>query len=485
MSHDPQGRIAIVTVHGTGDTAAEPEGPPDGDHWFQSKSKFNRLLKERLAGHGVDAEIIPHLWSGDNSATARERGASTLSKLIKRLARSYAGVHIIGHSHGGNVANDAACMLNWSAKQRRPQLSSITTVGTPFFRSRVTTGDRIGAWIFAMVVVLSLLVIPAVMLFAGGAVTSALSDVVNMPDKVPDFNAARANFEVEESVRSVAQPISNWVAANGFPVASALALLFMVPLAVRGIGRIERAGRRKRDEPSLFSIWHPNDEAIAFLTRLESVVIEPFPRWSLFRGSRTGGIVWGVRAIIYLNLVGAGVLAADSFFRGINVFQEPFQSYGIYLLLIGVAGAPLVFAAAYILYRLFAALVLELWLRGLLNNSIGGALIAIAFGRDGDHRIDKVSPHSHYYASREEIVSGEVAERMLAQSAEASQRLFDKYRAALFSVQADESNAVGELTKDSMTWASLIHTTYFRQPEIAASIGDYIAGVAKGAKSDV
>jgi hypothetical protein len=311
-----------------------------------------------------------------------------------------------------------------------------------------------------------------------------LSDVVNLPDKVVAFSEARRQFEIEESTRSVARPIRDWVASNGFPVASALALLFMLPLAVRGIGRIERAGRRLREDPKLFSIWHPNDEAIAFLKRLESVVIEPFPRWSLFRGSRTGGIVWGVRAIIYINLIGLGMLAADSAFRGINVFQEPFQSYGIYLLLIGIAGAPLVFAAAYILYRMFAALVLELWLRGLLNNTIGGALIAIAFGRDGDHRIDKVSAQSHYYGAREEIVTGEVAQRMLAQSTDASQRLFDKYRAALFSVQADESNAVNELTKDSMTWASLIHTTYFRQPEIAAAIGDHIAAAAKGAKSD-
>jgi hypothetical protein len=195
MSHDHQDRIAIVTVHGTGDTAAEPEGPPDGDHWFQSKSKFVRLLKERLTGHGLEAEIIPHLWTGDNSATERERGAKSLSKLIKRLARTYSGgVHIIGHSHGGNVANDAACMLNWSTRPAQPKIASITTVGTPFFRSRVTAGDRIGAWLFAMVVVLSLLVIPAVMIFAGGTVTSALSDVVNLPDKVVAFSEARRQF---------------------------------------------------------------------------------------------------------------------------------------------------------------------------------------------------------------------------------------------------------------------------------------------------
>jgi hypothetical protein len=30
-----------------------------------------------------------------------------------------------------------------------------------------------------------------------------------------------------------------------------------------------------------------------------------------------------------------------------------------------------------------------------------------------------------------------------------------------------------------MTWDSLVHTTYFDQPEVVDRIGDYISGVAK------
>jgi hypothetical protein len=82
-------------------------------------------------------------------------------------------------------------------------------------------------------------------------------------------------------------------------------------------------------------------------------------------------------------------------------------------------------------------------------------------------------------------LGGEVAQRMSENSAAASQRLFDKYRASLFSVEADESNAVNQLTQDSMTWDSLIHTTYFDQPEVAAMIGDYIAGEARKANANV
>jgi hypothetical protein len=486
MGRDADNRIAIVTVHGTGDTAAEPEGAPDGDHWFQTKSKFIKLLRERLAGHGLDADIIPHLWSGANSATARQQGAAALAKRIKRLAKTHpGGVHVIGHSHGGNVANDAASMLDWSHKQRKPKVASLVTVGTPFFRSRVTTGDWFGAWMFVLVVVLSVLVIPIITFVAGDSVTSALSDLVNMPAKVATLNPERLQEAATAGTRDEARPLLNWIGANGFPVASAIALLFMLPLAFRGIGRIRRAGRRLRAETEIYSIWHPNDEAIAFLSRIEGLPIEPFPRWSLFRGSRTGGIVWGVRAIIAINFVGALLLAMDIVARRINVVAEPFQAYGTYLLIVGIAGAPLVFAAAYILYRLFAAAVLELSLRGVLNNTIGGALVAIAFGRDADHRIDKVATCSHYYGTRREVLADPLAARMLEESAEASHRLFNKYRAGLFSVSTDGPNAIDELNKDAMTWASLIHTTYFRQAEVAASIGDYIADAAKRRSTDV
>ncbi|MEJ0061604.1 MAG: hypothetical protein WDM79_19460 [Terricaulis sp.] len=52
-----------------------------------------------------------------------------------------------------------------------------------------------------------------------------------------------------------------------------------------------------------------------------------------------------MRAIIAINFVGALVLALDAFVRHINVLAEPFQAYGTYILIVGVAGAPLVFAA--------------------------------------------------------------------------------------------------------------------------------------------
>ncbi len=136
-------------MHGTGDTAPEPDGPVDGDHWFLTNSKFVKSLRERLAGHGLEADIVPHLWTAQTARPRVSRARAALAKRIRKLSKDHpGGVHVIGHSHGGNVANDAASMLDWSHKQRKPKVASLVTVGTPFFRSRVTPGDWFGAWMF-------------------------------------------------------------------------------------------------------------------------------------------------------------------------------------------------------------------------------------------------------------------------------------------------------------------------------------------------
>lgn len=472
-------KIAIITVHGTGDTAAEPDGPVDGDHWFQTQSKFIGRLKQRLAGHGLEADVIPLLWTGANSAIARDKGAIKLAQAVRKLSGKYDGrIHVIGHSHGGNVANDAAVRLNWSRGRGGQKVASLTTVGTPFFRSSVSGGDRLGAWIFIFVMLASIIMIPLVTLFAGDSVTAAVADLVGMPGKDAKFDEARLEFVAAPSQPNMLRPLLAWLGANALMVGSAIAVLFSLPVAFRGINRIARAGRRLRGDTKVHTIWHDADEAISFLSRVERLPLEPFPRGSLFQSSRTGGVTWGVRALVLVNLIGAGLLAYDALARDVNVAANPYDSFGVYLLILGIAGAPLVFAAAYIAYRLIVALVMELSLRGALNNTIGGALRSIAMGRDGDHRICDVGPRSHYYGCEEVVLSGELAQRMLTNSTAAAQRLFDKYRATVFSV-SDEGNALNELANDAMTWDSLVHTTYFDQPEVAEMIGDYIARVAK------
>ena len=138
-----EGKVAIVTVHGTGDTAESA----DGGKWFQRGSQFGNRLLAHLSGQGVNGEIIPHLWSGANSAWDRERGANKLAARIRGLYQKYDTIHVVAHSHGGNVANDAAVLLKWGLRRtaEREKFDSLTTIGTPFFNIRTGTPQRIAA----------------------------------------------------------------------------------------------------------------------------------------------------------------------------------------------------------------------------------------------------------------------------------------------------------------------------------------------------
>jgi formylglycine-generating enzyme required for sulfatase activity len=453
----------------------------------------------------VDADIHPHLWSGTNSASAREKAAEALKNLVNRLSRSYSSVHVVGHSHGGNVANDAACMLNWSGRQRRPKLASITTVGAPFFRTHITAGERLGAWAFIIMAILSIVAMIGIALYVIPRWASTQSEIEYYqhwleagPRLLRDPSFANRPQEEQDHVRGYVAQVqtSDLPAAQrrlrqmqllGFAgLAGLTGLVFMIPLALRGVARITRAGRRARTDASIFSIWHPQDEAIAFLHRVETLPLEPFPRWSLMRGSRTGAIVWGVRAVIVAPLIGAVVLAESAVLSILGAPETYYSPWGEFsplalgwsLLLYGTASAPLLFAGVYLLYRLIATTAFEFSLRNTLNRMVANSLRGLAFGRDNDNRIGDVAPASHYFATRSLVLGADVAQRMSAAASKSAQRLFDKYRAGFFSVEADQSESIRELAADALTWDSLVHTTYFDQPELSDEIGAHIAGIA-------
>ncbi len=504
-----QRRIALVTVHGTGDTASSPVG----EKWFQSGSTFTNMLLERLAARGVEAEVVPHLWSGANSALARERGAMSLARMIRKTARTHSAVHVIGHSHGGNVANDAATMLNWrKGKSRRSPLTSITTVGTPFFRSALSPTENLGGVAFLVVLILSTL---ALMLI--GAVASVLlaqtfetaEEVYRrvLPTLGDDMHHRRID-ELQPAIEAVMNEHRSQRTAMYAVLAVwavfATPMVFILPVALTGLRRILRLRRKLNQQGVVHSIWHPNDEAISFLQRVEKLPIEPFPRGSLWRVSRTGGIVWGIRAVVATFLLGVGVLLAGVwgyvfppgfFLKHVGppflAFLEVFNSAefplddtaGVHALNLGLVisgtaifGAPIFFLIAYAIARLVVfGLALEVAARGFLNHSISGVLRGMAFGQDGDERLGEVSTCSHTYGAKCVTLDGEIAERMRAASAQAADRLIEKYRWALFTVGPDTNGVVQHLATDAMTWESLIHTTYFDQDEVAAIIADHIA----------
>jgi hypothetical protein len=414
----PRPLIRVVTVHGTGDTSAEREG----SKWYQIGSDFMTRLAEQLSALGYDLECIPFLWDGANSALARARAAAALQRELDAASRR-GWVHVIGHSHGGNVANDAACRIAWREGRRRRKLASLITVGTPFLRTKVDAVEAGLKWAFAFVVLL------------GGL--SAL------------FASVTAHW-------------SYW------PFLAAI--LLAVPVAYRGLLRMRRARQPKRAYPEITAIRHPNDEAIAFLQHVENLDIKPFPRGSLGRATMPSaeflGLVVTLLAAIYF-APGALEIARENSVAG----SVDFYWTAIVLDTMYSASS---FVLAYFAVRLVSLAALDWLSRGWINRTIAGVLKGLALGRDGGIKVGDTSPYSHYYGTQEIILDGDLAQRMSSNSADSTRRLFEKYRSSLFSFGADASNAVIEMARDAMTWDSLIHTTYFDQPEVAEMIAQQI-----------
>lgn len=445
-----ESKVAIVTVHGTGDTA---EGP-DGDKWFQRGSQFCTRLLQHLGAQGVGADIVPHLWSGANSAWDRERAANRLANRLRGLFRRYDSIHVIGHSHGGNVANDAAVLLKWGLRRSAnlEKFDSLTTVGTPFFNIKTGWPQKLAGIIFLIIAWGSAIFIPPLAAYLAYDVISGQNDMELTSQQ------------------------------EGYVMIALLALiipctLFMLNMSRQGIRRILRPRTGGRTRTSVFAIWHQNDEAISFLQRVEELNLEPFPRGSMFRSSRATAISMGVLGVLIVGLANPILYSfglADMMSFNTTNADEDVASNILTVALLSLMAAPAIFTAVYLGYRWLVGGFQELGVRAPMNRFVGGVLRGVAMGRDGDQVLCNVSPRSHTHATQELVLSGECAARMQTAANGAAGALIDKYRWALFSVGGDSSASLTSLTTDAMTWNSLIHTTYFDQPEVAAAIGDHI-----------
>lgn len=438
-------KIAIVTVHGTGDTADSP----DGQKWFQRGSAFTERLRQKLASEGLDAEIEPVLWSGANSAAEREKGAEKLARELKGLSGKYDSVHVIGHSHGGNVANEAAVHLRWGMRRRgKEPFASLTTVGTPFLNMRTGFLQRMAGLLFLGLTWGSVIMLPLAIL----------------------------GWQLEEN----RPPNAIEWGVLGF---AAACLLFMMSMSQRGARRILRPSKPRQTDKAVQAIWHDNDEAISFLRRIEEVPIEAIPRGALFRGSHASAISWGVLVVM---IVTFGIPFAYLAFPGWDPFgirDAEWDGGGASALSFAVAlvFAPATFVICYAIYRYLVGGAAEVGARGPINGYVTGLLRGVALGRDGDQVICNVSTESHTHRTDGVKLDGDVAQRMQAAAQAAADKLIDKYRWSLFTVGSDTNSPLTNLATDAMTWDSLIHTTYFDQPEVADLIAMHIAASAKQA----
>lgn len=447
------GKIAVISVHGTNDST-----PGEGERrkWWEAESGFCRGLVQRLAARGVEADVVAHIWSGANSAVARERGAEALAKTIRQCDRDYAGVHVIGHSHGGNVASHAAEIVGFGLPRRRQRMQSLTTVGTPYFKSQFGAREVFGAYAFLVLTLASVIGL--------GVITA--------------FSVHQRVVEGVTNIGLIGVTLALWLVTLGV-------FLLVFPLALRGVRRVARFRRRNASSSEVLAIWHNNDEAIAFLRKMESFDIRPMPPWGFFRGSRQLGVTIGIWVVLIAAIASLGwaaynfLLVKLAYDWNMLDTQSPMVAAawdsGQIATLLGItfAGALVLFGIVYALVRLVfaAADVLTMpWLNGLVRGRIRG----MAFGADSDQGIGEVSTASHSHPTRELVLEGPYADRLRDNAAAAANQLLERYRWALFTVEGDAAQALNQLALDAMTWKSLVHTTYFDHDELADIVAEHI-----------
>jgi hypothetical protein len=124
--------IKIITVHGTGTPTEDSTNPK----WWQTNSAFAKTLIQRFAESGQAISISAFIWSGKNSEIDRRKAGKKLCEVLKKMEMNGTSYHLIGHSHGGSVIEEALVRAIAYKKMKMARLLSVTTVGTPFIESR-------------------------------------------------------------------------------------------------------------------------------------------------------------------------------------------------------------------------------------------------------------------------------------------------------------------------------------------------------------
>lgn len=136
----------VMFVAGTTDplnTAGLKHGA-NTTYWEGSPANFWAKVKElKFQFHDLHIEGTFYSWSGDNNTHERNVAAEGLLDLIKReypgYRRKEVHLHLIGHSHGGNVINEFTNLITTEKGKAFPEpwkIKSITYLSTPFFQKK-------------------------------------------------------------------------------------------------------------------------------------------------------------------------------------------------------------------------------------------------------------------------------------------------------------------------------------------------------------
>jgi pimeloyl-ACP methyl ester carboxylesterase len=256
-------KVRTYLIHGTWGAAAD---------WKNVNSPFRESLRETLNRLGRDPEFVPISWSALNSSTHRQGVAKALVEELKS-AEDNSGdseVLVVGHSHGGNIATDAARELLANDKGRN--LLGVVCLNTPFLKHELRAwGNYLVAW-------LVLLLLGALATYPG----------MLPPDSTLEHTAA--------AISDYLPPGLGLQHLSAAQIALSLTLLFFVLIAKKL--RIEPTPPETYDSarPRVLCLSCPDDEAITFLGLVEGFANLPqlllHPLFLVLLALFTPSILW-------------------------------------------------------------------------------------------------------------------------------------------------------------------------------------------------
>ena len=94
--------------------------------WHKPSGEFFKTLQRHA---GPNTQIYNFRWSGINSDEARLQAGITCKNYVRTIINPHDKLHIVAHSHGGNVALVA---VNQLTKEKSPlSIETLITLGTP------------------------------------------------------------------------------------------------------------------------------------------------------------------------------------------------------------------------------------------------------------------------------------------------------------------------------------------------------------------
>jgi hypothetical protein len=444
-------RTVFLTVHGTFDGIANPAAP----RWWEPTSPFWQAILAHSPHGGLDGTVQSFVWSGKNSAYEREVAARALAKQLKTLRARYDNIHLIGHSHGGNVIEDALERIAWNGA-RRPsfashknpsKIRSVTTLGTPFLDRRESTLRKV-------LIILTLLLVIGIVLLA---VLFAI--------------LATALSGISLDASTVAQNREKLYEA--YAVAALIPIVFLLPLVLLFIRNWHtlRFRRSSRTPANWLSVFHPQDEAIFLLTTTNANSYEFYQPGVISANVRhkldAAIIFGGAGALIFFGL---SLLAAYLGLVKVPVFGTTIDIGGV-LVALGLLALMLspVFAVVRLLVGFF-----DKPLRNWANSQVRKILRGLAFGEDHHVKLVDVAAVPFVFECSGVAVTGPIGEQM----ADEAKDSFVGYVSAshqCISWQSAQANsaAIGDMLM-GLTTVRTIHSSYFHRPEIAAMIADHL-----------